>query len=259
MARAGMEAGRGPSSSSAIAGALQGASSFALIPYKFMVSWNGVLVLVFRGFPPCVGDLKRGLDATGLLPKENPGSVWPKVSLGCLKDKRRLTPDDLRKLTRLCADFPFPAHGKAFSLVFDRLHLTLYERRSHERVLADTPFALGPYQDTNPSHHTPSKEELKKVDAIFEETQSEEDYWYFASKDGHGETHYRGPCLGSSLIVWLGEGRDHAHAHRGGEADCLQMTTRQIQDFEAAVERELPGLYSFFDQGSLHVTLRGIT
>lgn len=36
------------------------------------------------------------------LPKENPGSRWPKTSLGALKDGARLTPDQLDKLNAIC-------------------------------------------------------------------------------------------------------------------------------------------------------------
>ena len=38
------------------------------------------------------------------LPKENPGSRWPKTSLGALKDKKRLTPDQLALLLRICRE-----------------------------------------------------------------------------------------------------------------------------------------------------------
>ncbi len=36
------------------------------------------------------------------LPKENPGSRWPKTSLAALKDNQRLTPDQLERLVAIC-------------------------------------------------------------------------------------------------------------------------------------------------------------
>ena len=36
------------------------------------------------------------------LPRENPGSKWPKTSLGAVKDRKRLTPAQLEKLIAIC-------------------------------------------------------------------------------------------------------------------------------------------------------------
>lgn len=55
------------------------------------------------GFTAPLVDLKRRLSAAHpCLPPENPGSLWPKMSLGCLRDGRRLTPDQLALLCRIC-------------------------------------------------------------------------------------------------------------------------------------------------------------
>jgi hypothetical protein len=56
-----------------------------------------------RGFPPALVRLKQHLDRRhGSLPKENPGSKWPKTSLGAVKDKCRLDPQQLDSLLRIC-------------------------------------------------------------------------------------------------------------------------------------------------------------
>lgn len=36
------------------------------------------------------------------LPPENPGSLWPKTSLACLKDDKRLSPEQLQQLRDIC-------------------------------------------------------------------------------------------------------------------------------------------------------------
>ena len=55
------------------------------------------------GFTGALVDLKSRLSAAHpCLPPENPGSRWPKMTLGCLRDGRRLTPDQLALLRRLC-------------------------------------------------------------------------------------------------------------------------------------------------------------
>ncbi len=65
-----------------------------------------VLAAVFyvcRGFPPALVNLKQQLsEHHPTLPKENPGSRWPKTSLGALKDGTRLTPDQLNTLLAIC-------------------------------------------------------------------------------------------------------------------------------------------------------------
>jgi hypothetical protein len=61
-----------------IRGLLRKAKGFRLQPFRYMVSWNGVLVLAFTGFPGIVLKLKNGLNKFEHLVKENPGSTWPK-------------------------------------------------------------------------------------------------------------------------------------------------------------------------------------
>jgi hypothetical protein len=56
-----------------------------------------------RGFSPVLCQLKQRLSHTyPSLPKENPGSRWPKTSLAALKDNQRLTPDQLERLVAIC-------------------------------------------------------------------------------------------------------------------------------------------------------------
>ena len=58
-----------------------------------------------RGFPPAITQLKTVLERMHpTLPKENPGSRWPKTSLGALRDRKRLTPHQLERLLRICRE-----------------------------------------------------------------------------------------------------------------------------------------------------------
>merc|ERR1712046_82184 len=59
--------------------------------------------VAYEGFPPSIVRLKQQIDENvGALAKENPGSLWPKTSIGALRDNRRLTPDELRCLKTAC-------------------------------------------------------------------------------------------------------------------------------------------------------------
>jgi hypothetical protein len=103
-----------------------------LKPYSLFVAWQGVLTLAYRhvhiwhgprpplqpaatrfsahssparrrGFPPALTQLKQQLsDTYPALPRENPGSRWPKTSLAALKDNQRLSPEQLERLTVIC-------------------------------------------------------------------------------------------------------------------------------------------------------------
>ena len=47
--------------------------------------------------------LKRSIgDSCPALKAENPGSRWPKTSLAALRDRARLTPEQLQRLNTLC-------------------------------------------------------------------------------------------------------------------------------------------------------------
>jgi hypothetical protein len=84
-----------------------------------------------RGFPPAVTQLKRVLDRMHpTLPKENPGSRWPKTSLGALRDGKRLTPKQLEHLLRICREEG--AHlqsGALHPLEVNRAALCIFECR----------------------------------------------------------------------------------------------------------------------------------
>lgn len=55
------------------------------------------------GFPDSLLALKaRVAKQYPSLPKESPGSLWPKTTLGALKDGRRLTPTQLQDLIVVC-------------------------------------------------------------------------------------------------------------------------------------------------------------
>jgi hypothetical protein len=77
-----------------------------LRPVQFFVSWNGVLCLVFEGFPKPLEDLKRAIvNRCAPLPRENPGSRWPKISLAAVRPNLRLTRDQLDCLFLICEKF----------------------------------------------------------------------------------------------------------------------------------------------------------
>lgn len=76
--------------------ALAGQRRLRLHADRFVVAWNGVLALTFRGFPRGVSDVKATIAKRLSLPGENPGSRWPKVGMVPLSASRGLTTNLVR-------------------------------------------------------------------------------------------------------------------------------------------------------------------
>jgi hypothetical protein len=246
-------------------------SACTLAPRAFFVSWQGVLTLAYSGFPPQLASLKASLaEAHGeALPKESPGSRWPKTSLGCMRDGRRLTPEELQTLLRACREESAALFGcgggqegggsageaAAFLSVTVRdLSVLTYECRSLERVVARQRLPLLGGENggrCGVDFSPPSKEEAERVAAVLAEA-DDPDYWYHASRDGGREAHYRGAAPGVTLV--------HELAGGGGRPknEDVHTVLAAVRRFRARVDAELPGVYAWFDERSLHVTVRAI-
>ena len=72
-------------------------------PQEFFISWSGVPTLAYQGFTKPLLDIKNELERriSGIKP-ENPGSKWPKTTLGALRDDKQLSLDDLFVLRKIC-------------------------------------------------------------------------------------------------------------------------------------------------------------
>ena len=221
-----------------------------LRPRAFFVAWSGVMTLAWQGFPPVLAGLKRRIAETfPALPPEKPGSKWPKTTLGCLKEGARLTPDQLRKLTQLCEKFfilpaadpqlsPL-ATSSPFFMPVDSLSVVLFQCRSLERVLSEHEVRLG---GQTRRRDRPAKYEETAVDRVLRESSVEnlERYWPLAARDGGREGHYRDVNFGATLVA------------------RLKSLPYRVEQFRRAVDAALPGMYVWFSDDSLHVTLRGL-
>eukprot|EP01026_Neomeris_dumetosa_P069451 TRINITY_DN6867_c0_g1_i11.p3 TRINITY_DN6867_c0_g1~~TRINITY_DN6867_c0_g1_i11.p3 ORF type:complete len:124 (-),score=5.17 TRINITY_DN6867_c0_g1_i11:46-417(-) len=77
--------------------AFEGISSCYLLPYSFFISWQGVLTLAYSGFPQPLLNLKQQLQLLcETLPPENPGSKWPKTTLGATN---KISPNKIQQQT----------------------------------------------------------------------------------------------------------------------------------------------------------------
>ncbi|MEW5302617.1 MAG: hypothetical protein WDW38_008026 [Sanguina aurantia] len=245
------------------------ASPAVLRPLGFLVSWQGVLALAYTGWPPSLLHLKQQLNsAFASLPKESPGSLWPKTSLGALKEGARLTPQQLDTLTSICKDVSSafqsvtrPGDGETDShiVLVDSLSMVTFECRCLERQLSSKLMMLA---DREPDLSAPSNTESARVQTILKEPEAP-GYWFHASRDGGRESHYRGNALGVTLAHTLPFFQP-AMSSLSHQAATVSPPRHIIADaittLKSAIEGdpELAGLYAWFEPTSLHVTLRGI-
>ncbi|KAG1677218.1 hypothetical protein FOA52_013416 [Chlamydomonas sp. UWO 241] len=230
-----------------------------MCPGRFFVSWSGVLTLAYTGFSPALEGLKaRMQDGETVLPRENPGSKWPKTSLGCLRDGARLTPQQLSVLSDICRELSEAALGESMqeTVFVDRLSIVLYGCRclEHNRRLSMRTVAMAPAASPAECAARPSEEERGRVAGVMSEMSSP-DYWFHASKDGSRESHYRGPALGLTLVHDISCFWDA----QGGPGEGLGSAFWDaVRAFRARVDAELPGMYTWFDESSLHITVRAL-
>eukprot|EP00882_Tetradesmus_deserticola_P029489 GHRQ01033034.1.p1 GENE.GHRQ01033034.1~~GHRQ01033034.1.p1 ORF type:complete len:222 (+),score=63.81 GHRQ01033034.1:84-668(+) len=170
---------------------LRNTQSCVLRPYCFFVSWQGVLTLAYRGFPPALASLKQQIsDFYQSLSKESPGSRWPKTSLAAVREGRRLTPAQLQRLNQLCREqsgiFQTPGQMKAQAVMVSALSTVVYETRCLERVISRHVVQLLQPADLSDA----AADEVQRVQAVVAEA-DDEDYWFHASRDGNRENHYK--------------------------------------------------------------------
>eukprot|EP00897_Mesotaenium_endlicherianum_P000494 jgi/Mesen1/10445/ME000082S09952 len=238
-------------------------------PMEYFVAWQGVLTIAYSGIPPAMEKLKHKLlEELPFLPKEHPGSKWPKTTIACLHDDQRLSLSQLEILRAICrsvkplmvgglsgSEFNLHQilailHGRlseeSFALAtsaavsVDHLSVVLYESCSLEKTLACMDVPLQQPGDLRP----PSAEQTANVLSVMDEFGSKNlpRYWLHASKDGNRSTHYRGSRVGATLVHYLGASVPPA-----------------LAKFRKRVEAALPGMYDWFPENVLHITLRGLT
>lgn len=196
------------------------------------------MTLAFSGFPPQLVRLKHALNDVVAL-KENPGSMWPKATLGCLRDDVRLTPAQLDLLLSICSEHSARLAAAA-PLVVRQLQVVLFRCRSLEEQLScSTLPLLEPVDDT-----PPDGAELKHAASVANEVDDVAAYWFHASKDGQRAAHYRGSATGASLVAPLRA----LHAQLGLD----------VSEFRRAVDAALGPAYCWFDDASLHMTVRAL-
>ena len=208
-----------------------------LRPQTYFVAWNGVLTLVYEGFPPVLAGIKARLNEEDALPPENFGSRWPKTTLAALQDDA--PPLSLAELTRLRALCEEHASKLSLRVPVSSLSLVSYAQRGLESVRERSDVALGSAVDDS----EPSDAEQARVRGVLDEWSDLETYLPRVNAPGSRIGSYRESSpAGRTLVAFVGT-----------------FGLRElVAQFRSAVDALLPGRYAWLDDASLHCTVRAL-
>lgn len=159
-------------------------SEIALQPHSFFVSWNGVLCLVFRGFPLALEKLKSHLNNECLTfgyRKENFGSQWAKVTLAFVSDQSKVNPltlEEFRRLKEICqaCNTPFMSKNRSIGIPINTVSLVEYEWRSLEKISQSKEFEILCSCDKISEGIELSPEQQVKTKQVLSEWEEEDSY-----------------------------------------------------------------------------------
>ncbi|KAJ3079602.1 hypothetical protein HDU99_010503 [Rhizoclosmatium hyalinum] len=157
--------------------------STKLQPHSFFVAWRGVMTLAFSGFPNELVGLKERIQANlgSVLPPENMGSKWPKMTLGALNEGKVLTQKEFDELSTLCTQM-----SQNLALLSDDFPVTnvsfvVFGCRTLERLLIRADMALA----ANEGDDDVSQEQIEKVESVLKEQEDKDVYLKEVQKLGH--------------------------------------------------------------------------
>ena len=207
-----------------------------LRPQTYFVAWNGVLALVYTGFPPVLAGIKARLNEEDL-PPENFGSRWPKTTLAALRDDAPpLSLAELTSLRALCEEY---ASQLSLRVSVERLSFVSYYQRGLESVRERSDVALGSAVDDS----EPSDAEQARVRGVLDEWSDLEAYLPRVNAPGSRISSYREASpQGSTLVAFI------------GASELREL----VAQFRSAVDALLPGRYAWLDDASLHCTVRAL-
>ncbi|MEW5764064.1 MAG: hypothetical protein AB1700_20050 [Bacillota bacterium] len=215
---------------------------------QFFVSYNSVLTLAYEGFSRTLLDVKRHVESAmhGVLRPENPGSKWPKTTLGCLVKNKTPRSSQIKTLRAICCDFT----GQLRSLSDDdrrvpigELKVVVFGCRTLEKRL----FSLGIRLDAAVAGDDgPPQEHVDAVQRVMAQFAPAEHQRYYPKLKPDGrilKTYYRQPHTEATLI---------ADVSLSGKARDL------VCAFCREVDVQMPGPYAWFDESSWHLTVRAL-
>ncbi|KAJ7549805.1 hypothetical protein O6H91_07G070300 [Diphasiastrum complanatum] len=205
-------------------------------PVKYFFTWQGVLTIAYSGIPPSLLQLKKRIkeEFPGIR-NESAGSLWPITSLACLHDRRYPSLSQLYELHHICSEESSSLVVSPYVLL-NNLSVVLYGNCCLEKNMLVTRIPL-----SYPADFTgPPLEESTYVAKVLNDFKAEnlENYLAHFSEDGYHSAHYKNSRSGVSLVHFIA------------------TPPPSLARFRQRVESALPGLYDWFSESSLHITIR---
>ena len=252
----------------------------AFIAKSIFISWNGVLCLIFDGFPHPLEELKKCLNATCSqleYKSENFGSQWAKVTLAGVRDPSEtnsatpdpLTFDEFRRLKKICKECSVPFYSstemnerkdaskklvpvKAISVVeYEWRSLEKLSQVAHMNIsLRNAVGSTSDYSSSSPLSMQVSPQQQRKARSVLSEWDEEESYLSNVNAKGapyrpkNSNTGSSSP-IGLTCVSFL-------------DLKSCPVIWECITTLKSRVDEEFPGRYDWFDESSLHCTIRAM-
>ncbi|KAJ3060942.1 T-complex protein 1 subunit beta [Podochytrium sp. JEL0797] len=197
-----------------------------LVPHTFFIAWNGVLTLAFTGFPAELVSLKDRISTEfgTTIPPENPGSKWPKMSLGALNDGKHLSSENVDQLNAICTQMATNLFLLQDEFPVTKVSYVVLGCASLERIVLRVDMEL----KGGAGNAEVSQEQIESVDKVLKESEDKEAYLVQIQKPGHRASHYKQHRVEATLVTFL-----------GGNPDVVAI----LDQFREAVDFLLPGYY----------------
>jgi hypothetical protein len=230
----------------------QAGSTVSLTPKSFFISWNGVLILLFDGFPPPLEQFKLQLnnecDLSGYK-AENFGSQWAKVTLAFVNDSlgaKPLSLDEFRKLKQICLECSSCFAKEDCKIPVPNVSLVEYKWRSLEQVKQRQEFELSLSLSVGDEigHEQVSAGQQAKALSVFSEWNNEEIYLPNVNAVG---APYRASLAidGLTCVSFL-------------DVRSVPFVWQAICMLRDKIDAEFPGRYEWMRDDSLHCTIRAM-
>ena len=214
---------------------------------QFFVSWNSVVTLAYESFSRTLLLMKAEIQKKipGLQPEE-PGSKWPKTTLGCLKEGVELTEEQVFNLRKICELHKIELQKLDKSDLFmdiEELCCVTFHCRSLERQLFSKKIQLA---GRAISDDNPAQSHFDLIAGTMAQFGVNEHNNYFPNLTPQGRTidsYYRTPHIETTLIY---------------ELKPSLLLYDNICKFRLTVDKLLPDCYSWFASSSWHMTIRSL-
>ena len=174
---------------------------------RAFVAYNGVISIIYDGWPPQVETLQDTIERrlgemheedrfkeTQLLLKASSGSLFPKTSLGALCDECTLTHEEYTQIDDICIRW-----GAGFELLLDALSLSTYVDRQQLHIVHDRELVLREDLAAIGFEATLAKDQKNRTRKVLAETKLP-NYLEKVNEPGHRASHYKERVRTSSYI-----------------------------------------------------------